>query len=122
MVKLQSGKTIKVKPDNLKRLESFSGFGKGFMASAKPDAGSPAKPIETNGDGGEGIEFVKPKNPDEKPGMFSEVQDAMKNAAPFLEQTRDQWCTPALMEKLAKNPGLLKMMQYVLYVIMIRRR
>lgn len=101
MVRLTTEKIIKVKPDNLKRLDSFSGFGKGFLSKGG------VKQDEDDDDN----DIIKPKAPEEKPGMFSEVQEAMKNAAPFLEQNKDQWCTPDLMSKLAKKPELLQMMQ-----------
>lgn len=88
-----------VKPVNLKKAETFSGLGKGFFAR---------KTAENDDDD---IEVITPKKPGSKAGELSEVQEAMAKAAPFLEQRKDEWCTPDLLEKFEKIPGMAAMME-----------
>ena len=42
---------------------------------------------------------------------LDEVQDAMSQSKNFLETSKDKWLTPEFLEKLAKNPKLLKAFQ-----------
>eukprot|EP00039_Didymoeca_costata_P014500 m.234954 g.234954 ORF g.234954 m.234954 type:complete len:55 (-) comp16038_c0_seq44:1798-1962(-) len=35
----------------------------------------------------------------------------MKDAGPMLEKTKDEWCTPDLLNKISRRPGLLKMFE-----------
>eukprot|EP00037_Helgoeca_nana_P016069 m.150712 g.150712 ORF g.150712 m.150712 type:complete len:358 (+) comp23323_c0_seq2:69-1142(+) len=93
-VKLESGKTLKIKPVNLKKAETFSGLGKGFFSRGKSGADD------------DDVEVLAPKKPGERPGQFSEVQEAMAKAAPFLEQRKDEWCTPDLLKKIENVPGI----------------
>eukprot|EP00038_Savillea_parva_P025623 m.48686 g.48686 ORF g.48686 m.48686 type:complete len:374 (+) comp7021_c0_seq1:107-1228(+) len=112
-VKLDSGgKTLKVKPANLKKSETFSGLGKGFFARAsskEPSSGK--KTSKGNNNDNDDIEVIAPKKPGERPGEFAEVQEAMSKAAPFLEQHKDEWCTPDLLEKIESVPGMAEMME-----------
>eukprot|EP00041_Stephanoeca_diplocostata_P013191 m.230233 g.230233 ORF g.230233 m.230233 type:complete len:259 (+) comp19254_c1_seq16:732-1508(+) len=99
MVKLNTGKSLKVKPENLKLVETFSGLGKGFFSSAS----TPRLKEEDE------IEVLSPKNPGELPGQLPEVQE-MLNAGKVMQENKDQWCTPDLLEKISKQPHLMKMM------------
>eukprot|EP00730_Choanoeca_flexa_P014012 TRINITY_DN5966_c0_g1_i1.p1 TRINITY_DN5966_c0_g1~~TRINITY_DN5966_c0_g1_i1.p1 ORF type:complete len:303 (+),score=65.40 TRINITY_DN5966_c0_g1_i1:208-1116(+) len=55
------------------------------------------------------IPFIQAK-PNAAPGHLPEVQEAMKQAAPFLEQNQDQWLTPDLLKRFQSKPHLLKCM------------
>jgi len=95
-VKLESGKSLKVRPANLKVIETVGGMSKGFF---KP-----------TGDDDDDVEFISPKTPGALPGQLPEIAAKMKEANNYMEKNQKDWCTPELLNKLAKNPEMMEMM------------
>ena len=102
---------LQVKPINLVKLDTFSGLGKGFFQSTSsggedtstaPAGGTPHSAASSRAQHGEEIEEIAPRKPGERVGELAEVQEAMAQAAPFLEARKSEWCTPGLIEKLEK--------------------
>lgn len=63
MVKLKIGKSLKIKPENLQLVDTFSGLGKGFFSAV----------ASSSNKGDDDIEVISPKNPSELPGQLPEV-------------------------------------------------
>ncbi len=80
-VKLKTGKILLLKPDNVRKWQ-------------KTDSLPTLKKAETA----------------EDPLRMAEVQNAMKNAGTYFKENTE-WVTPDLLEKVQKNPKLLRAMQ-----------
>lgn len=94
-VKLESGKSLKVRPANLKVIETVGGMSKGFF-----------KPADDDDD----VEVISPKDPTARPGQLPEIAAKMKEANDYMQENQKDWCTPELLNKLAKNPEMMEMM------------
>eukprot|EP00055_Hartaetosiga_balthica_P003884 m.9280 g.9280 ORF g.9280 m.9280 type:complete len:250 (-) comp3418_c0_seq2:104-853(-) len=99
---------VKKPAKNNKSSSKSSGFGglsAGFLLGGdtkqkkKKKKSTPAK---------DSIPTIKPKNPSQPKGVLPEVQQAMKDAAPFMERTKDQWLNTDLIQKFQSNPFLLE--------------
>lgn len=109
----------------------FAGFSKGFLSSkpaAKPatkPASRPGKAVGTKASATTPVQSKPEKKEDDipfirasnsghntaKPGLLSEVQEAMDKAVPFLQQTQGEWMNEELLKKIASSPFLAKSMQ-----------